>query len=341
MKEWDSNGDSGVIFGIEYIKSMRRLNQEIKILSTQISDINAVAETHEMFVKKTEKEIAVYLKRVSGDYIKYPIVHAEKEYIGQTTASAFYDCWGITKPCLATLDEGAFVDGTMLFYSSEAELTSTPPNYLGNAMAVGGEMHGYENIVYESNGREFLCLVDNVKIEETSSLELTPAKEVDILQRTYLYQVGTNTDPYAIATKRWHFKDGSLYLTASLKFIRPISVAHIYSGLMGVLRHVDADINQPFISNSAIKSNTPFITYDISNDSYRMAPDKDCKKITMYGDSGVGFSLEILDSNMADSGGMFISHNNNPYNKIYFQIVGALSANTDDEYHATSEWRIL
>ena len=245
------------------------------------------------------------------------------------------------QPCLSSLNGTILVDGTKLFYASEAELTSTPPNYLGNAMAVGGEMHGYENIVNESNGREFLCLVDNIRIGETSLLEFTHVKEVDILQRTYLYQVGTNTDPYAVATKRWHFKDGALYLTTSIKFIRTISVTHIYSGLMGVLRHVNADINQPFISSSAIKSNKPFITYDVSNSSYNMVPDKGCKKITMYGDLGVGFSLEILDSNMADSGGMFISHNGNPYNKIYFQIVGALSVNTDEEYHATSEWRIL
>ena len=120
-------------------------------------------------------------------------------------------------------------------------------------------------------------------------------------------------------------------------------------GMFCVYRRKNGDTSLPYITNKAIKNNSPYIVHDTSDgwdSSYYSAlnsMDYKCKKLTAFGELGFGFSMEVCDDNVVPyKGGMFISTNGGNYNKMYYQNYGL--GDTPDvgyEMKATIIWRIF
>lgn len=301
------------------------------------------------YVKKTATELSLYRKSYGNVYIKYPLQYRHANYVSGQYPS-FYDNWGIGKPVLCAFN-GDMEEIAPLFSGAEAELAV---NVLrGDTSAdftyVGGVMHGFENIVVDSNQqRKITMLINNIRYDESATLQLMPVSSVEVIQETELVQAYTNTNPFAIATKQWKLTDNGLEITTSLKLLRSIQFAQAQFGMFGVLRHWGGLASNNYLTNKAIKNDNVYKVYDISDDwesdpnnSPLKTKDKECTKIVAYGERNIGFSLEIKDATTKPNGGMFIGTNGGQaYNKIYFDLTGSYTPSVDEVLKATQIWHI-
>lgn len=298
----------------------------------------------EMYVEKTAGLLTVYVRRPNGGYIGYPLT-----YNLNTQSGVFCDQWGMKKVFSASLVNGQMINNGNLFYNSEAEL-AMKLSIEGSSVFVGGVMHGYENIVGgtqaggDGTAREITFIVDNEKVAEDSVISLKPCKMIDVIQHTYLYPHDKNASPFADVVKAWKFSKDGLDITTKMNVNKEMTFLNCYFGMFGVLRRWGGSSANPYLVNSIIKNDEPYRVFDVS-DGWSNFPlssiDKACTKMTAYGEMGYGFSIEIENSNI-DIAGMMCSHNNNPYNKLYYGFAtDANPLNFSGEWHATQKWRIL
>ena len=314
--------------------------------SKQIQNAGIVYEP--LYASKTIDRLSLYKKLYDNKYIMYPLNYRYLAYT-QDAYPSYYDNWGIGRPMLCEYDGTIMNEVAYLFYAAEAELAinvSRGDGTTGNVY-VGGSAHGFENIVVDDNVRQVVLLVDNKSVAESDVFALKPIVSANITQKTQLVQAYTNTNPFVEATKNWIFDSNGLSITTKVKVLRSLQMINCQMGMFGAYRHWEGDSEKQYLTNRAIKANNPFKIYNIS-DGWDSLPenlplrqvDIDCKKITMYGQYPYGLALNIIDYNVKSGGGMFISTNNLPYNKIYFQVAGNYTPQVDDELYATQVWEI-
>lgn len=338
---------AGMVVGFSNKIKKTTFNGETPLAQEHIEQvINAIEDEGgglEMYVSKTATQLDVYQRNANGKYIRYPFV---KRYKAFTTGEypSFYDNWGIGVPALAEFS-GAMADVAPLFLAGEAELAVSVPS--GNdgetPTYVGGQAHGFENIVTGSNGREICILVDNQKVAEDAVLSLTPASKVDIIQHTQICQAYTNTNPFADVTKHWVWENGKMSCTTSTTILRSILFSYAQFGMMCVYRRWLGSTSNDYLTNAAIKNNLPYKIWDVSDGWSGMlqSPDKNCTRIVEYGQKGLGFSMSIQSQTTKESGGMFMATNGLAYNKIYFDMGRSFTPSVNDVLEATQIWEIF
>lgn len=355
-----SRGSSYPLFfgDLEWVK----INEEVKDIAViaTLEDVQLVSDntsfmtneekkvlygnvTNEMYIQKTSSLMNVYIRRPNGSYIGYPLT-----YNLNTQSGVFCDQWGLKKVFAAELKDGKMVDNGNLFYNSEAEL-AMKLSIDGSTVFVGGLMHGFENIVGgtqaggDNTAREITFIIDNEKTSEGSTISLKPCKSIEVIQHTYLYPHDKNASPFADVVKIWNFSKDGVYITTKMNVNTEMTFLNCYFGMFGVLRRWEGSSENQYLVNSIIKNNEPYKVYDVSDgwsNSTLSTIDKNCTKMTAYGEMGFGFSIEIENSNI-DIAGMMCSHNNNPYNKMYYGFATDNNPlNFKGEWKATQKWRI-
>ena len=347
------SGKMSVPAGIEEVDSqMAQMKSDIdaevdeKIAQIQIENFPL------MMVQKTATNMTVYKHLNSNYYIGYPLNYRYKSYT-EGQYPSFLDNWGIGQVFLATLstDGSQMTEVAKLYNVGEAELaisTARGDEESGNVY-VGGNAHGFENIVVGDNGREVIFMIDNTAYNESSVIALKEVSHIQVLQNTQLYQAYSNTNPFAEVVKKWVFDSfNNLEITTKVKMLRNMTFDAAQFGMMCVYRHYQGDNSKPYLTNKAIKENHPYKIFttedgwesDSANQNLRQI-DYNCDKITEYGEYGIGFSLSAKDYTKKPNGGMDVGTNSTVYNKIYFNLTGAYSASQDEELYATQEWGIM
>lgn len=295
-----------------------------------------------LMAEKFADKMLLYIRGKENKYICYPLEYRYKAF--SDTYPSFYDNWGIGQPYIAELVMGEMVKGELIFNSAEAELAISVANANDANEYVGGSAHGFENINIIDGTRTISFLIDNQKLGETDILSLQEIREIDVIQETSLFQSRTNTDAWATATKKWHFDNNGLRISTDVKILRNLPIFVAQFGMMGVYRHWEGDVNNPYLTNKAIKDNLPFKVFIIDDSgipSELQVKDADCSKITTYGEKNMGFSLKIENATTKTGGGMFISTNGGaPYNKIYYTMGRDFSTTVGEHLHATQIWGI-
>lgn len=317
---------------------------DLSNLETRVANIEANMELNpSLMLSKTENEIDIYKKRSNGSYIKYPIIHYQSPFV-QNEYPSFFDCWDLDIVKLCHKSGESIIEDYNLFRSGLAECAislqrgdSAEPE---NVFVGGGENgHGFENIIVNNGKRNITILIDNQKITENAIIPLKEIKSFSIIQNTQLYQAYTNSNPFAELTREWTFNQDGVILNARIKYLRAISIKNSYIGMMCVLRHQDADNSKPYITKYGIQNNSPFYVWDFSSIAY-VPKSTSITKFIEYGELGIGFSQEVVDSNRLDSGGMFVSDNGDEYNKIYFAVGSDYTPTLNQLLNAKILWAI-
>lgn len=321
---------SAILENVDIISTTSFLSEEEKAMLNSNSD--------NMYVEKKESELDVYIKHASGKFVKYPLNYRYSAY-KEGSYPSFFDNWGIGKVALCSFTEHNMIEEAKLFYSSEAELTLETIEG-----TVGGAMHGFDNIVNGDNGREVSILIDNKKIEEKDTLSLRSSIRIEVKQRSKITSAYSNTNVLGYVEKTWLWENGKLRINGRFIAEKEFELDHIYSSLLGVLRRWEGSEDNQYLTNKAIKNNEPFKVYNIEDGwvNWDLASaDKSCSRITVYGDMGIGIAMDVVDSSPSETRGMFISTNNNPYNKIYNRLCGVYTIKKGEELYAVTEWSIL
>lgn len=295
-----------------------------------------------VYVEKSAERMNVYVKCANGFYVEYPFFKRVKDFVSDT--DSFYDNWGIEKPYLATYEgNGVFLEQYQIFRVGESEIAlydATAQKY------VGGGTHGFDKIITdERDDRNFAIFVDNKQIGE-SEVYNGKCENVRVMSRAHFYSWGTTTDPFAIADKEWIIDKSGVQINTKLTFLRQFSIKNAQMGMFCVLQNVDGSSSKPYLTTKAMKNTAPFHVYDITGGaipSQLQQNDPLCTKITEWGnDLGLGFAMEVLDSNKESNGGMFVQTNGSNYNKIYFDLCGNVTRtkNEGETLHSSVKWTI-
>ena len=312
----------------------------------QDSKLESAVNHESLYAMKSQTALYIYHHLYNDTYIQYPLNYRHEAY-AEGTYPSYYDNWGIGRPSLAQFRDGKMYTINYLFHTSEAELAINLARADGQGDAyVGGAAHGFENIVND-NGRKIVILVDNKLVAENATFSLKPIVSVLVTQETELVQAYSNSNPFARATKQWFFDANGLEITTSLKVLRSIQFVQAQFGMLGVYRHYNGDSSKPYLTNAAIKGNNPYKVYDVSDgwesetaNNPLKTLDKDCTKITIYGQYPYGFALSVKNTTVKANGGMKVGTNTSVYNKIYFDMTGNYTPQVDEELHATQKWEI-
>lgn len=299
----------------------------------------------ELFAQKIATTLYLYKRLKANQYIEYPLNYRQAAYKADTYPSYFGN-WGIGKLALCTFDGNTMTRVAYLFYNAEAEMAIKVDDAKGGKNYVGGAMHGFENIKTDEKGnRNIRILVNEQNVGEADTFDLREISSAHIIQQTELTQAYSNTNPFANVVKEWIFDKTGLQITTEMDIIRVLDIAQAQFGMMGVYRHWEGKSANNYLTSQAVKSNKPFITYNIEDnweaDSELDKKDAECSKITVYGERGIGFSLHIVESTIKSNGGMFVTTNGgNPYNKIYFDLTGIYTPSVSEKLSATQKWII-
>ena len=323
-------------------KNGEELNSNLPLSKEHIEQV--VNTSNPMFVKKDSTSLTVFLANKKGSYIAYPLVKRYKDF-QEGVYPSFLDNWGIENVSEYTFDNGIMSKKAQLFQNGEAELAINLPRVdTEEDKYVGGNAHGFENIVNENNGREFVILVDNVKVDENDVFSLKSCSKVEVYQHSMLYQAYSNSNPFADVTKKWVFYEGKVSITTTVKMLRDMSINQAQFGMMCVYRRLNGNSDESYLTNKAIKDTMPYKTF-VLEDNWNVpelrSMDHDACRVIEFGDYGLGFIMEIENDNRKTNGGMFV-HNNGTgaYNKIYFDLTGDYQAKKDELLYATQMWSI-
>lgn len=318
------------------------LNGNLPLSKEHIEQV--INTSNPTFVKKDSTSLTVFFANKKGSYIAYPLVKRYKNF-QEGAYPSFLDNWGIENVSEYTFDNGIMNKKAQLYQNGEAELAINLPRVdTEEDTYVGGNAHGFENIVNENNGREFVILVDNVKVNENDVFSLKSCSKVEVYQHSKLYQAYSNSNPFADVTKKWVFYEGKVSITTTVKMLRDMSIRQAQFGMMCVYRRLNGKSGEPYLTNKAIKDTKPYQTF-IIEDNWNVpelrSMDHDACRVIEFGDYGLGFIMEIENDNRKTNGGMFV-HNNGTgaYNKIYFDLTGDYQANKGEILKATQIWSI-
>lgn len=318
------------------------LNGNLPLSKEHIEQV--INTSNPTFVKKDSTSLTVFFANKKGSYIAYPLVKRYKDF-QEGAYPSFLDNWGIENVSEYTFDNGIMNKKAQLYQNGEAELAINLPRVdTEEDTYVGGNAHGFENIVNENNGREFVILVDNVKVNENDVFSLKSCSKVEVYQHSKLYQAYSNSNPFADVTKKWVFYEGKVSITTTVKMLRDMSIRQAQFGMMCVYRRLNGKSGEPYLTNKAIKDTKPYQTF-IIEDNWNVpelrSMDHDACRVIEFGDYGLGFIMEIENDNRKTNGGMFV-HNNGTgaYNKIYFDLTGDYQANKGEILKATQIWSI-
>lgn len=318
------------------------LNGNLPLSKEHIEQV--IDASNSMWIKKDATSLIVFFANKKGSYIAYPLVKRYKDF-QEGVYPSFLDNWGIENVSEYALSNGEMSKKAQLFQNGEAELAINLPRVdTEEDTYVGGNAHGFENIVSENNGREFVILVDNVKVNENDVFSLKSCSNVEVYQHSKLYQAYSNSNPFADVTKKWVFYEGKVSITTTVKMLRDMSIHQAQFGMMCVYRRLNGKSGEPYLTNKAIKDTKPYQTF-IIEDNWNVPElrsiDHDACRVIEFGDYGLGFIMEIENDNRKANGGMFV-HNNGTgaYNKIYFDLTGDYQASKGEILKATQTWSI-
>lgn len=318
-------------------QAVEQLNSNISLSKEHIEQV--LNASNSMFVKKDATSLVVFFANKKGSYIAYPLVKRYKDF-QEGAYPSFLDNWGIENVSEYSFSNGEMSKKAQLFQNGEAELAINLPRFDTEVNTyVGGHAHGFENIVNAGNGREFVILIDNVKVNEDDELSLRPCSKIEVYQHSNLCQAYSNSNPFADVTKKWVFHEGKVSITTTVKIIRDISIHQAEFGMMCVYRRLNGNIGEPYLTNKAIKDTIPYKTFLIA-DNWNVPElrsiDHDACRVIEFGDYGLGFAMDITNDNRKPNGGMFVHNNGNgAYNKIYFDLTGDYQAKINEVLHAT------
>lgn len=329
------------VFPFAYLDSYSEFNGDTPLAPEHIEQVKDEIGGL-MYCSKSASAVDIYF-RISGEkYIHYPFEKRYKDYTSGQYPS-FYDNWGIGKVALLSFAAGALTNDAYLFDEGEAELAVSVVSGQDTNKYVGGKAHGFENIVVNDSERDITILIDNQRVAEDGVVSLKEVSKVEILQHTSLFQAYTNTDPFADITKHWVFEDGKMACTTTLKVLRALTFNYTQFGMMCVLRRWGASTSNPYLTSRAIKENLPYKSWEVEDgwSSGLSSPDSSCRRIIEYGEKGLGFSMAITTETLKTGGGMFVSTNNQAYNKIYFDMARNYTPSVNDVLEATQTWEIF
>lgn len=346
------NTDYGYWNGI--IHNIKVNGTDLNLSHSVISGDTVWFDTPNMMCEKSENIINVYRKYKDNLYIKFPLEHRTKAFT-QGEYPSYYNNWGLRQLGLCYYNGTSMILLETLFRDGEAETAVRPitgESGSTDMVYVSGSTHGFENISEVSiNGvttRQISLMVDNIHIGESDVFALKEVKLVNLKYWSKMVQAYTNSNPFVDAIKEWIF-DNEITIKTSLKFTRDILVSNIMQGMFCVYRHNEGNVNNPYLTNKAVKENIPYVIFttedgwesNADNVNLRTV-DGGCNKITEYGDEEIGFAMEITDSNKESDCGLFVGTNSTSYNKIYFGTHKTEETVLQGkEYHATQKWIIL
>lgn len=320
-----------------------------EMYNSNISKVSTDApySLNQLYTEKSTNTLTAYKKYSDNVYVGYPIVHASKSYTANQYPS-FYDNWGLREPFLCYWNGTSMTLLNTLFRDGEAEMAVQAKDANGNSTYVCGSTHGFENIKTTDGLREISLIVDNSFVGETDTFTIKPSHSVCIRQYTELVPAYTNTGVFADVYKEWNIGN-EVSISSSITMVANREIDRLMQGMFCVFRHISGNDSYQYLTNKAVKANKPYKVYDVSDDweddadnADLKTTDNSCNKIYEYGQTPVGFAMEIKDDNRDSSGGMFVATNNSTYNKIYYAARrGSATVTTGTEFHATQVWTII
>lgn len=312
---------------------------------------NSVIERNlpNLMISKVADSIHLYRKLYKNVYLMVPINYGVAAYeVGAYPSD--HDNWGVKRPVICSYDNDShlMVDVETLFRNGEAELAIRLPRGDGQSgnIYVGGQTHGFDNIIVTDGNRHVTILVDNQAISENAVIPLKPITSFKMSQESNLSYAYSQSAPWAKALKTWAFDNNGLSITTKVDVLENIAdIQNCMMGMFCVYRHANGNTSKPYLTNKAIKNNSPFTIFDLSDGwesnsetAPLRSPDKECTSIIEYGEKGIGFRMTIKDANTLGSGGMDVSTNSSSYNKIYYGHGNNFSAAIGDVFKATQIW---
>lgn len=304
----------------------------------------------QLMVEKRVDVLLVYCPLYVDDslFVCYPLRHRFKAF-SENAYPSYLDNWGIMQPYSAKLSDGKMECVDVLFNVGESELSvSLPTGEIGSnrIVYVGGNAHGFENIVNGIEGRSFRIHIDGEEIKEDSVLELRECVNVNVQQETELVQAYTNTNPWSTVTKNWRFTEDSLTISTGMTILRDIHLTNSLFGMFCVYRHKNGDPLMPYLTSRAVKNNDPTV-YNVEDGWDSLAEnlslrtkDHDCTSITLTGDLDYEFTISITDAQTLANGGMNIGTNGLSYNKVYYDLTGSYQPQIGEILSAKQIWKI-
>jgi hypothetical protein len=303
----------------------------------------------DMYVSKSSSQISVYRKLYGNIFVKFPFIHAQAEYTPNTYPS-FYDNWGLRALSVWSLGGDGNTQIENIFRDGEAELAISVPRGDGESgyVYVGGSAHGFENIIEDEDGRRITIFIDNQKIGETDEIDMKPASKIEIIQESYIVQSYTNSDPWAKAIKHWIIDKNKVEIHVEFEILRQLFLDKCKTAMFCSFRHGNGNTSYKYLTSRAIKGNHPYKVYEIedgwtedSANTPLRSKDSGCRSITLYGEKGMGFRMEIDDSSTTLSGaGMNVTTNSSTYNKIYYSPGEDITPVVGTVIQTTQKWSI-
>ena len=335
------------------IHSIKVNDSELSFSGAEFVGDFHLPEMPDMMCEKATNSIKVYRKYSDGLYIMYPLQHRTRTFT-ENQYPSYFNVWGLRALEIHYYNGSTMTKLEELFRDGEAETAIRALSGISsNVEYVSGSTHGFENIkstaVNGNSVRMVSILVDNVSVGETDTFSLKAIKELDLKYWSEMVQAYTNSNPFANAIKEWLFDD-EVRINTSITFTRDIAASNIMQGMFCVYRHQEGNTNYPYLTKRAVKDDTSYTVYNIedgwesnTDNNPLKTQDNNCNKITVYGDLGLGFSMEVYDDNRDNTGGFTMATNNSVYNKIYYDAHGGTQETMlqGKEYHATQKWEIL
>lgn len=303
-----------------------------------------------LMMEKTAELIKLYRKLYKNTYLMIPLRHKSAVY-QEGAYPSYYDNWGAKIPEIVQFDSSTNTMRSILtlFRSGEAEMAIRLPRGDGNTgnVYVGGQTHGFENIITSDGNRHLTILVDGQNIGEDSVISLKPITSLYMVQESSVCKAYTNGNPWATAIKKWKFDKEGFSISTDVNVLENTDgIQNCMLGMFCVLRHKDMDDTKPYLTNKSLKDNEPFTVFNtsdgwesLSENSSLKAIDKECTTITEWGELGIGFSMHIKNANTLDSGGMYVATNSSSYNKIYYGHGVNFNAVENDVFKAEQVWK--
>lgn len=308
-----------------------------------------VGSMEDMYVSKSSTQISVYKKLYGNIFVKFPFIHAQAEYTPDTYPS-FYDNWGLRALSVWSLGGDGNTQIENIFRDGEAELAISVPRGDGESgyVYVGGSAHGFENIIEDEDGRRITIFIDNQKIGETDEIDMKPASKIEIIQESYIVQSYTNSDPWAKAIKHWIIDKNKVEIHVEFEILRQLFLDKCKTAMFCSFRHGNGNTSYKYLTSRAIKGNHPYKVYEIEDDwtedsanTPLRSKDSSCRSITLYGEKGMGFRMEINDNSTTLSGaGMNVTTNSSTYNKIYYSPGEDITPVVGTVIQTTQKWSI-
>lgn len=289
-----STGTSGQTYG-------GRLVQNGMPSAAPSASVSGAIDT--IYAKKTATQLEFYAKGTGSNYIKYLMIKHDNPALDLSNIYGHRQLWRLTT--MSEVDSAFNVVRADFVTGGENELaiSHSPPR----GDSVGG-FHGDE--IYS----HAFFVVDGKYYNESDTWSGN-FHEIRFVQESTMYECDS-TVAFAKHTKNYSFTKNGLLIDQEVEFLKDLNLRNIWLGMLCIRRNLNGATGE-LITTTAIYPNHEVVDVSVPLSFPRLSRQiEKYQTMTITGDVGLSAEIKILDFNF-DGYNVHV-HNDNAYNKIYF-----------------------